>query len=868
MVPPAMAGTSVTGGGDQLPGNSALKSTIQTKGPISASGDFGNPNAGQDVSNKMAVDRATARPTVADWLYAAVQPEAAGDRAVGRSTAPTWVKAAIEEGWLGTGKRKFVPGEDCKHCKASMEKNEEGYCNSCGHEYDTGKVPAKGRYHEKAAGAVGRGGVIHKAIGDTVGRVASLPALLMSNRVMHDPTKKDRPKAHEDVMEMFSKVRPDQLRDVLLRLGGADLIDDMVWKKDRGEGPQHWSKRLGGRILHNQKAGPAGKALGYATAPLRWAQTAVNRSPHYDPFSDAANNPWDDVQVSEHELGHAIDFNNAERHGPIGMLGRLGRGSLRDLYTAAYGLPMAKLWHEAQANNQSLGALREGLADDPEQLAEREDARWPTLTAGYGSYIGGELSNLGVPVVGPLAGMVAGRIAGEGVRANRQGMRATETAEPQGEPQLKAAGEKVAVGVSDDYGIIDRFDPLYYRGNYPYRRLPALLDTMRAAADAAKQRKLDLRLHTDYMDDGEDPETFARNMQQTYGDATQIPYGEEGKPYPFFYSLTAPDERNWWDKLLQRPQKTTLQDTDHDLVYNAIQQYKQPKAPAGIKAANGDMLAFKAWKATGLSNEEADRRAGSSLALAYDDNGKPRASWAAKLKRLQARREIPGEKRAVGPNQPNTLPKLVGQGLRTTGSNASKAFQNSGPIGTPGLNPLGALGVHAGPGGLFGPETATKAPLSPATLSPRSVAKSVAASQVEDALAGKTKPTAAMAPSAAKLGTTDITADTVFSDYPAPLQNMFLDPSQAYTSSLSQWADRRGLPFRGPGGVVPPLQKPGDLLQYSPRQPLHGQAQLLEKQGAVHPFRPVNADPDFIAASRDWFEVELARLLARRRAAA
>lgn len=36
------------------------------------------------------------------------------------------------------------------------------------------------------------------------------------------------------------------------------------------------------------------------------------------------------------------------------------------------------------------------------------------------------------------------------------------------------------------------------------------------------------------------------------------------------------------------------------------------------KKASGDMLAFKAWKATGLSNEEADRKAGESLALPGD----------------------------------------------------------------------------------------------------------------------------------------------------------------------------------------------------------------------------------------------------------
>lgn len=37
-----------------------------------------------------------------------------------------------------------------------------------------------------------------------------------------------------------------------------------------------------------------------------------------------------------------------------------------------------------------------------------------------------------------------------------------------------------------------------------------------------------------------------------------------------------------------------------------------------VKVSSGDMLAFKAWKATGLSDEEADRKAGESLALPGD----------------------------------------------------------------------------------------------------------------------------------------------------------------------------------------------------------------------------------------------------------
>jgi hypothetical protein len=54
-----LPGLSAPPGGG-LPGHAAINNTIQTKGPISASGDFGNPNAGQDVAMQPA--------KIAGWL--------------------------------------------------------------------------------------------------------------------------------------------------------------------------------------------------------------------------------------------------------------------------------------------------------------------------------------------------------------------------------------------------------------------------------------------------------------------------------------------------------------------------------------------------------------------------------------------------------------------------------------------------------------------------------------------------------------------------------------------------------------------------------------------------------------------------------
>lgn len=78
----ATGGANTTAAG--MDGRSALMSTIQTKGPISTSGDFGNPNAGQGVPKMGAADR----------LWRAVQPTRHADRAVARRTAQQQVVAS------------------------------------------------------------------------------------------------------------------------------------------------------------------------------------------------------------------------------------------------------------------------------------------------------------------------------------------------------------------------------------------------------------------------------------------------------------------------------------------------------------------------------------------------------------------------------------------------------------------------------------------------------------------------------------------------------------------------------------------------------------------------------------------------------
>jgi hypothetical protein len=63
---------------------------------------------------------------------------------------PSWKEAM--EYMAQLGKREYTPGEDCAHCGASMEKGEGGKCNTCGHDYDSGKAAEQmwcARCHEK-----------------------------------------------------------------------------------------------------------------------------------------------------------------------------------------------------------------------------------------------------------------------------------------------------------------------------------------------------------------------------------------------------------------------------------------------------------------------------------------------------------------------------------------------------------------------------------------------------------------------------------------------------------------------------------------------------------------------------------------------
>jgi len=270
---------------------------------------------------------------------------------------------------------------------------------------------------EKRALTVERGAPIGRFSANTLGRLNpfSLLNLILTSKAYHDPGKTpERREQHEETARLLEQYRPKALGNTELRLGGPNIIDDILWKKEAPGQPLPWYKQLGGRVLHNPRTGPLGKVLGYPASVLNAMISPLFRASGYSPWTDTAEIYAHDNPITEHELGHAIDFNTfTNPTGKVpGFLGRQAHGTARDLYMGAYmGLPPARLWHEAQANRRSFLALRKALKENPEELRQRMIRRSQVLPAGYGSYVGGAIPTSGME---PLLGMIVGKNLGGG----------------------------------------------------------------------------------------------------------------------------------------------------------------------------------------------------------------------------------------------------------------------------------------------------------------------------------------------------------------------------------------------------------------------------------------------------------------------
>lgn len=318
-------------------------------------------------------------------------------------------------------------------------------------EESDGKIPKEScsreqNWMEKLAISVERGGIPSQLLANTLGRIGALPSMLISPRAQVSPTGQlfgadpAREKKHREAAERMSAGAPDALSDpswhTKLRLGGTDVIDDLVWRReDEQSGELPWWRQLGGRLMQNPRSGPLGKLYGLGLYPLWWLMANATRGSFYSPPTDVAHNYWDSPAVTEHELGHAIDFN--ERKLPKSWYGRLGAGTLRDLYTSLAHVWPANLYTESEANRHSLKALQKALRGDKKKLNERYDERDRVLSPAYGTYVGQPLGLHGV-----LAGVAGGHLVGRERVKQRQQARKAKMKETENDKKKKPDDEK------------------------------------------------------------------------------------------------------------------------------------------------------------------------------------------------------------------------------------------------------------------------------------------------------------------------------------------------------------------------------------------------------------------------------------------
>ena len=270
---------------------------------------------------------------------------------------------------------------------------------------------------EKTSIHVEEGGPISRIAASTLGRVGGLTNLMLTGNALKDPSRSlfhkylpDRFEEHKHDAELIANSSDDNreaLKDTVLRLGGTNTIDDIVWKKDRGDNLP-WYRRLGGRVLHNQKVSLPMRLIGMPQTLVTNAITPLLRASHYNRMSDTIGEYMHEPAVTQHELGHALDFNSLYgiKPGKGNIASKPLKGLAGDLYHASYFMiPGANLVHEARANSLSDDALKKALGANSKEYKQNAIERTRVLPAGYGSYVGALAGN-------PLAGIIAGRAYG------------------------------------------------------------------------------------------------------------------------------------------------------------------------------------------------------------------------------------------------------------------------------------------------------------------------------------------------------------------------------------------------------------------------------------------------------------------------
>ena len=326
--------------------------------------------------------------------------------------------------------------------------------------------PALKRYLIKSAvQETATGGPVSRGLSATAGRASQVfPQMglpyVITGRAGLSPSLTGRAEEHKRTADEFTKVQPEALKDVKVRLGGTDVIDDVLYRKGEDAKDLPVYSKVGGRVGHNQRTSLLGKGLGYGTYPLSYASTHLFRGPHFNPFTNNVVQMWDEPSATEHELGHAIDFNSLIKskneegkkvNSPDkNWAKRQAKGAVRDAYTLAYSNPIVRLWHEAQANIKSGQTMKEAFKDRLFEYKDRSARRTETLPAAYSTYVAGATGSA-APIVLPPA-LLGTKLGSMLIAAKKRRENNREKIKEEDKNKNKDSHQKQAVSAPGSHG--------------------------------------------------------------------------------------------------------------------------------------------------------------------------------------------------------------------------------------------------------------------------------------------------------------------------------------------------------------------------------------------------------------------------------
>lgn len=196
-------------------------------------------------------------------------------------------------------------------------------------------------------------------LANTVGNVMNTPTALLIGQE-NAPAFYSNFNKKELEKEVGHLKKDPRLKNVLVRLGHSDIVDDYK------------------RLFKNQNIDPVLKVVGALQIPFH--NTAIHRSNHYNPLTNAVELYGKVPEIAHHELGHARDFNETSERATNLMLGQAVENAILGRFGITAG-PFTQML-ESNANTEAEKGYKGNMQEFRRKLWPARGTYWSGLLAG------------------------------------------------------------------------------------------------------------------------------------------------------------------------------------------------------------------------------------------------------------------------------------------------------------------------------------------------------------------------------------------------------------------------------------------------------------------------------------------------------